>query len=331
MKIGIVSVAHPHAHSYARALQHIEGVQLAGVAHPVAAEGEPFAEQYGTTYYSDYLDLLDTDIEAVIITSENVKHREHVEQAARKGKHILCEKPLATTLADAEQMIQSCKEAHVLLQTAFPVRFSTPIVQGKKMIERGELGELIAVKATNRGKNPQSWFVDVTQSGGGAVMDHTVHVVDVLRWYMKAEVVEVYAEIGAALSEGEIDDSGVLTMTFDNGVFATLDCSWSRNPSYPTWGDVTLELIGSQGTLFIDAFAQKVNVYSETADSWEFWGDDMNLGLIKNFVQAVRAGRQEASITGEDGMKALAVALGAYQSAQQLKPVDIKSFVQHAV
>lgn len=326
MKIGIVSVAHPHVHSYARALHRIEGVELAGVAHPVAEEGGAFAAQYDTNYYSDYEELLDTDIDAVIVTSENVMHRDHVVRAARKGKHILCEKPLATTLADAEQMIQLCKEANVLLQTAFPVRFNTPVMQGKKMIERGELGELIAVKATNRGRNPQGWFVDISLSGGGAVMDHTVHVVDVLRWYMQAEVVEVYAEIGASLSEGEIDDSGVLTMTFDNGVFATLDCSWSRNPSYPTWGDVTLELIGTKGTLSIDAFAQKMNVYSESADSWEFWGDDMNLGLIKDFVQAVRNGRKEASITGEDGMKALEVALCAYRSAQQLKPIATQSF-----
>lgn len=103
-------------------------------------------------------------------------------------------------------------------------------------------------------------------------------------------------------------------MEFDNGMFATLDCSWSRNKDYPTWGDVTLEIIGTKGTLSVDAFAQKLDVYSSEGVKWNFWGDDMDEGLIENFIQAVKENK-DPFITGEDGLRALEVAMAAYHSS----------------
>src|SRR5690606_1508896 len=117
------------------------------------------------------------------------------------------------------EMIEVCKENGVLLGTAFPVRFNTPFVKAKKIVEEGRLGKILAMKGTNRGKNPGGWFVDKEQSGGGAVFDHTVHVVDVIRWLTNAEVCEVYAEIGfQKFSDIPIDDSGIITMEFTNGM-----------------------------------------------------------------------------------------------------------------
>jgi UDP-N-acetylglucosamine 3-dehydrogenase len=324
MKIGIISFAHLHAHSYANAVQKTEGIEIGGIYDDNEERGRQAAERYAVTYYSRLEDLLQSDVDAVIVTSENVKHREHVTAAAAAGKHILCEKPLATNKSDAEKMIEACNQHNVILQTAFPVRFNTSIQRAKSVIENGELGRILAIKATNRGMNPGGWFVDKKQSGGGAVIDHTVHVVDVLRWFMNSEVVEVYAEVDHMFSETVIDDCGILTMEFDNGAFATLDCSWSRNKTYPAWGDVTLEIVGMNGTLSLNAFSQRIHTYTnEEGYQHHFWGDDMDEGLIRDFAATVRENRQP-SITGLDGLRAVEVAFAAYRSSEQKLPVTLR-------
>jgi predicted dehydrogenase len=221
-------------------------------------------------------------------------------------------------------MIEACKKGGVELMTAFPVRFNPSIARAREVLKEGRLGRILAIKGTNRGKNPGGWFVDPSLSGGGAVMDHTVHVVDVMRWYMGSEVREVYAEMDRLPSANGIDEAGILTMEFDNGVFATLDCSWSRNRTFPFWGDVTLEIVGTEGTLSVDAFAQRLHVYTDDQGvSWDYWGDDMDVGMIREFVTSIREGRSP-SVSGEDGLKAVEVALAAYRSAEMQAPVILR-------
>jgi UDP-N-acetylglucosamine 3-dehydrogenase len=322
MKVGIISFAHPHAFGYAEALKRIPGAELVGIADEDQTRGMEAAAKFNTKHYIHYEELLNQDIDAVIITSENSLHHEHVLAAAKAKKHILCEKPLATKTEDAIEMIRVCKENEVILQTAFPVRFNSAIIRAKSIVDQGELGEILAIKGTNRGTNPGGWFVERDKSGGGAVIDHTVHVVDLMRWFMGAEVREVYAEIDNLISDYEIDDCGILNIEFDNNVFTTLDCSWSRNKTYPTWGDVTLEIVGSQGTLSVDAFAQKLDVYDKEGVNWNYWGDDMDYGLVNDFLSSVSKGK-EPSITGIDGLKALEVALAAYESSKKKQPVQL--------
>lgn len=322
MKLGVISFAHMHAFSYVKALLGIEGVELAGIADPVEERGRKYAEYFETAYYRDYRELLDQGLDGVIVTSENAHHKEHVLAAAAAGVHVLCEKPLSTNIQDAQDMIDACKANGVLLQTAFPVRYNATVVRAKQMIDEGKLGRILAMKGTNRGRNPGGWFVDPELSGGGAVIDHTVHVADIMRWITGAEVKEVYAEVDHLISEAPIDDSGILTMEFDNGVFATLDCSWSRNKEFPTWGDVTLEIVGSAGTLSVNATSQKLHVYTdESGYRHQAWGDSMDAGLIRDFVDAISSGAAEASVTGEDGLHALAVAVAAYRSSADKRTI----------
>lgn len=324
MKIGIISVAHMHAYSYAQAIQQMNGVELAGVADENEARGKAAADKWGVPYYSDYRDLLATDIDAVVVTSENARHHEHAVAAAKAKKHVLCEKPLSTTVEAAQEMIEVCNEHGVILQTAFPVRFHPAVVRAKQLVDQGKVGRIMAIRGTNRGKNPGGWFVDPELSGGGAVIDHTVHVVDLMRWFMGAEVREVYAEVDNLLSDTNIDDCGILTMEFENGVFATLDCSWSRNKTFPVWGDVTVEIIGTEGTLSLDVFSQKLEVYNNDKGlTHANWGDDMDSELLRDFVTSVRE-QKTPSVTGEDGMRAVEVARAAYLSSETKQPVTIR-------
>jgi predicted dehydrogenase len=324
MRFGFLSVAHMHAWGYAGAVARLPGCELVGVADDDTERGRRFAADRGTRCFGSYDELLAQPIDAVVITSENVRHRELCEAAAASGKHVLCEKPLATTIADGERMITACQENGVQLGTAFPCRFSPSYVELRRLVCQGTVGEILALKTTNRGRNPGGWFTNKALSGGGAVIDHTVHVADLLRDLLQAEVAEVYCEASNAIGHQDYDDVGILTLTFHNGVFATLDCSWSRPKSYPTWGDVTIEVIGDRGTARMDMFRQNHIRYSDETMrcTFEHWGDDLDSLLVSDFVD--NAGRgQPPTTSGLDGLRAAEVAIAAYRSVETGAPVAL--------
>ena len=325
-RIGILSTVHGHADAYASALRRIKDVELVGVSDDDAARGKAFAEKYGTRFFPSDEALAGEGLDGVIICSENSRHRPLTELAAQHNCHVLSEKPIATTLEDGRAMIDVCKANGVQLMICFPVRYSPVMLSFKDLVEQQVLGRIYSLKTTNHGSMPGGWFTNKELAGGGAVIDHTVHVVDALRWIFKTEVTEVYAEIGQELLHPNlgIDDAGMLSFALENGIYGTLDTSWSRPPSYPTWGDVTIEAIGERGWIRLDAFKQQLNVYSNKASRarWVEWGSDINLGLIRDFVDVAATGR-EASITGLDGLKATEVALGAYRSGETGQPVSL--------
>ena len=326
VRIGILSFAHMHAASYAQSIVTRPDTHLVGIADHDPARAQQMAAQFGTQAFASYEALLAApDLDAVVIGSENIRHRQLCEMAASAGKHVLCEKPIATTIEDGEAMIAACKSAGVQLMTAFPCRFSPVIQRMKAALDAGDAGEIVAMRGTNRGRNPGGWFIDKALSGGGATIDHTVHVTDLMRWILNDEVREVYAEISNNISHKNFDDVGFLTMTFERGVFATLDASWSRPKSFPTWGDVTLDVITERGTLSMDMFAQNLVLYSDRSQSvnWFNWGGSNDDGLIGAFAQAI-ARDEPVPITGYDGLRALEVALAAYQSAAQSTPVTLR-------
>jgi predicted dehydrogenase len=327
LRCAILSAAHLHAAAYANALQRLPDVTLAAVWDDNAARGRAFAEQRGVPYLPDLEAHGAWDaFDAVVITAENARHATLCQAACRAGKHVLCEKPLATTNADAAAMIAAADAAHVVLATAFPMRHSLPAQAVRRAIVDGTIGDVLAVRATNHGQMPLGWFRDPALAGGGAVMDHTVHVVDLLRWYLEDEPVEVYAEISHGFHNIEVDDAAFLTITFRSGVVVTLDPSWSRPASFPMWGDLTMEIAGTKGTIGLDAFTQKLVLYPAVAgpSEWLAWGADADLALIADFVAAAREGKAPAA-TGRDGASALAVALAAYASAGsgQPEPIDV--------
>ena len=298
VRIGIISFAHMHAYSYANAVNQLPNAELAGIYDDDRDRAEQAASSFGAKAFATAEELLE-NIDAVIICSENSLHRKWVELAAEYGKDILCEKPIATTVEDAQAMIKACEEAGVRLQIAFPVRFCTPIRRVKAMLEEGAIGDLLAIRGTNHGQMPGGWFIDKELAGGGAVMDHTVHVVDVVRWFTGKEVVSVYAEVDNTIYNMDIDDCGMLSMELEGGIIFTQDPSWSRPRSFHTWGDVTLELVGTKGSISVDAFAQSLQIYDDEAGKLtsQPYTEDMDLELIKDFVEMVETGR-EPSILG---------------------------------
>jgi predicted dehydrogenase len=321
MKIGIMSFAHTHAEAYIRNLRAIDDVEVLGIADDDAARGRQYAQEYGARYFESYEALLAEKPDAVIVCAENAKHRALVEMAAQAGAHVLCEKPLATSVEDARAMVEACEKAGIVLMTAFPVRYNAPIYEVVRLVSSGGLGKIYAVNGTNQGacpKDRRAWFVDKALAGGGALTDHVVHVADLLRWMLGSEVTEVFAEANHVFHAGaEVETGGLVMLTFASGTIATIDCSWSKPASYPTWGGLTLEIIGEKGVVKVNAFKQVMTVYSDERQRgrYAYWGSDGNQALVDEFVAAIREGRAPA-VTGYDGYKAVEIVAAAYRSVE---------------
>lgn len=328
VRLGIMSFAHLHAEGFIQNLRQIEAVEVLGFSDTDPKRGQHFSEVFETPWFDSHDALLAEKPDAVIICSENAERRELVELAAEAGAHILCEKPLETNLDDAKAMQEACEQHGVMFMTAFPMRFDPSIIAVKEMLVRGDLGQVYSVNGINHSEMPRrhrAWFAQKALAGGGAVMDHTVHLVDLLRWYFNAEVTEVYAEIGNPFYPGEVDvdTAGLVTLTLSNNVFATIDCSWSRPTTYPRWGHLKMELVGERGAIDVDAFAQHLTVYAKGAarnPSWHPWGSDPNQLMLGEFVNSIREERQP-SVGWQDGYEALRVALACYESAASGQPV----------
>lgn len=335
-KIGIMSMAHLHAVSYASALKTMPGVEVR-VSDPDSVDRAPgevggpeLAASLGVDYVDSYAELLAWQPDGVIVCAENARHRELVELAAAAGAAVLCEKPLATTLDDARAMIDACRAAGVTLMVAYPVRFSPGFAALTTAYRDGSLGELVAVSGTNNGQIPignRAWFVDEQLAGGGSLMDHTVHLADLMDSLLSATpVVSVYATTNRLLhgDRVEVETGGLLSVRYANGVVATIDCSWSKPESYPTWGGLTLQLVGSGGIADLDAFGSRVDGHSarDRNGLWLSYGSDLDLLLITEFLDALGSGRQPQP-DGEVGYRTLEIALAGYESVATGQPVTL--------
>ena len=325
MKIGIISFAHMHALSYAESLHNRTDVALSYIWDEDEVRGKEMADKYNCQYIANLDDFLQTDIEAVVICSENINHKEHVIKSAKAKKHILCEKPIATEIKDAESMIQACEEAGVILQIAYPVRFAPVIENVKAMIQQGAIGEVLAINATNHGLMPGGWFIEKELSGGGSATDHIVHIMDVIRWIFEDEVKSVYAELDTRFYDIDVEDCGIVSLELESGMIVSIDPSWSRPKTYPTWGNVVMHFVGTRGNLSVDAFKQHSLYYNDVEEKIEElpWSEDMDAGLVSDFIDCVRS-NGTPSITGMDGLRTLEVVKAAYQSNELKKAVVLE-------
>jgi predicted dehydrogenase len=326
IRVGVVGLAHVHAAGYADVLTTLDRVEFVGASEPAEGLRSRWVEASGLEAFAEHSDLIEAGIDAAIVCTATNEHRMVVDELAEAGVHVLCEKPLATTLEDAHAIVDVCDTAGVLLMTAFPMRFSPQLIEGAAWIDEHRIGSVLAFTGTNNGCIPTdhaAWFADPVAAGGGAVMDHTVHLIDIMRWWLRSEPTEIFAETNRLIHPGaEVETAGILAVAFDGGVIATIDCSWTRPEGYPTWGGLTIEAVGTDGVFAVDAFAERLEVWSRGTATWVDWGSDPNRAMIGHFVGAVR-GKHPLSITGMDGLRATEVALAAYRSADIGQPVPL--------
>lgn len=332
--VGLLGVGHTtHAWSYARALTESPLTRLVGVHDSVRAWADPIVGDFDAEFYADAENLVSLPgVDAVVVCSPTADHRRLAELAAAHGKHVLCEKPIAATLEDASAIIDACTRAGVQLQVAFVSRFLPLVQKAKAAVEAGELGEIIGMVGGNRGRPPlppqyPEWITDPAQAGGGALIDHSVHVSDVMRHVSGREVARVSAEAGAQLWDCGVDDLALLSLVFDGGAVASIDPSWSVPANNPWDYDFYLRLVGTRGSFDLNDLAESVQLVSP------HWGSglrlagfaaDADLTMIEAFAASVRAGADLAPCaTGRDGFRALEIALAAYESAAVHQPVSL--------
>jgi predicted dehydrogenase len=330
VRLGVLSAAHVHADGYLAILAAMAGVELVGLWDEDAKRGRATARRHDVAFHRTEAALLGSGLDGVVVASVNSEHRRLTELAAAAGVDVLCEKPLATGVDDAKAMVAACAAAGVRLMTAFPMRFSPVLAQLATAIRTGTLGEVASLEGINTGEMPDvhaPWFVDPALSGGGAIVDHVVHLADAYRWLLGAEVSEVYAVANRILQDrfAAVETGGLVSLRFDNGVLALIDCSWSKPRSYPTWGGLSIEAVGTEGVVAADAFRQHLVVHggANGGESWPFWGSDANVAMLAEFAASIRDER-EPSVTGVDGLRAVEVVAAAYRSIESGAPVSLQ-------
>lgn len=331
VRIGFLGVAHFHAESYARTINESADAELVGVYEHDEKLGNDFAKKFRTARKRTVEDLLGGDLDAVVIVAETSLHHKLIETAARAKKHILCEKPITLTEDQAKSALRWVDQKRLIFQMCYVMRYHSAANLVKNSIADGRIGEVLAMVGTNKLARSvamsRRWIATKSLSGGGAVMDHTVHLADLMRWYTGSEAREVYTEIGKNVNKKiRVEDSFLTTVTFANGVIGHIDGSWTHASGYPTWGDVILEIHGSKGMLFLDAFRQNVS-FAGTAPpadklSWQYYGCDADREMVRGFIDSVKNNKNPLA-SGDDGLQGLRITLASYESARKERPVRL--------
>jgi 1,5-anhydro-D-fructose reductase (1,5-anhydro-D-mannitol-forming) len=333
LKIGLLSLAHVHATTYIALLQARTDIELR-VADPDDDTGQPrrrtvLATDSSVNFANTYNDLYAWGPDAVIICAETSRHCELVELSARHGVPVLCEKPLATTLDDARRMVDACKAAGVSLMTAYPVRFHPALQSIRTRLASGETGRIRSAVGTNNSKAPieaRGWFGNPDLAGGGALMDHIVHLADLMATLTAAAPVQVYAQGNRIIHHDrvKVETAGLVIITYADGTVFTIDCSWSTPHSYPSWGGLTLAIECEQATVEFDAFNGRIDLYNDSARAHRRINYDISLDtlMLDAFLNGIRSGTTPQP-DGDAGLRGLQLVLAAYKSTKTGQPVQL--------
>ncbi len=330
-RVGFLGVAHFHAESYAKALKKIPNCEIVGVYEEDTGLGNRFGEEFKIEYHASMSELLNKNLDAVIITSENSKHHEYVVNALDNDLHVLCEKPMTINLRDAEDIVCRVDKKGVKFQMCYVMRYHTVSILVKELIDSGVLGKPILMVGTNKLNRSlpllRSWFTDPGLSGGGAVIDHTVHLADLMRWYTADEVVEVYTEVGKNVNKTiGVEDNFFTTVRFRSGPIGHIDGSWTYASGFYTWGDVAMEIIGTEGAILMDAFRQNIyfigDKHPSNRLSWSYYGCDPDLAMVREFKRCIQEDRPPRA-TARDGLEGVKISLASYESSKRGEPVQL--------
>jgi predicted dehydrogenase len=263
------------------------------------------AEKFGVqNTFDSYDDFLKSDIDAVFVASSNVHHYEQVIKAAKAGKNILCEKPLAITSQQAEEMVKVCKENNVLLSINYVHRFHPLVLKAKELLVDQRLGKLVSIDVHfNIDFPPDNNFrFKKDLSGGGALRDIGTHMIDLLR-YFGGEIESIDGVVGNLIYQSEVDDFALGTVKFIKSGYGTFNVSYNNKKAFNR-----IEILCHKGAIAIDnligkkLLAPKLTILleDETRKSFRKRGNKM-VYVIKS-VQKSFLKNETPHTTGEDGL-----------------------------
>lgn len=332
LRFAIVGYDHAHLPKYVPAIAAHPRARIVAVVAPGAnrAVAKAEAERLGARYLTSLDDLAGVDVDAAYVGTPPSAHLEVLSALAPRGVHALVDKPIATTLEDADAMIALAAKHATKLMIPFNPRFQLPVMKLKSLLDAGELGDLVHLHATKFGRIPRNipgldtgWFFDPGQAGFGGFGDIGIHAVDGLRWLAGSEVRRVHARIGRELHDDiAVDDLGTALLEFENGVTASLVAGWANPVGSPSWLSVAFEAFGTGGAALVDRPYHDLEVTDATKlERVPWWRADVRM-IVDEFVTAVEEDRAPA-ITGEDGRAALEVLHAAYASSRTGKAVNL--------
>ncbi len=311
MRIGFLGCAHVHAAGYRDeiARRAPDAVPTAVYDHDTS-RARAFAAEAGLAIVDSAADLC-ADVDAVVVTSEHVFYAELVEVAAAAGKPILCEKPLGVSFETAKMILAT----DAWLSVAFPMRYVPAIRQARTMVRDGALGRLLAMSGANHAPFPGGFFGSRHLAGGGAIIDHVVHLADALRWMTGCEYASVFAESNDLLNVGDVDDVAQVVATTTEGAWVSIDPSWARPTGMAGGNDFLMEMWFEGGRVAIDAFARHGTFVGPGGRTRHLaYGRSVDADLLGDWLSAIGDGRPPP-IPAVDGWRATELALAALESA----------------
>lgn len=331
IKIGIIGCGSIATHRHIPEYQENSEAEIIAYCDIVKERSDEQVELNGGSSYQDYHELLaNPDVEAVSICTPNYLHAEITIAALKADKHVLCEKPMATSLEDAEQMIAAAQESGKKLMIGHNQRILETHQQAKKDIADGKLGKIYSFKTSFGHPGPEgwsvdgpdSWFFDKKRAFIGAMGDLGVHKADLMRYILGEEFKEVGALIEtSAKANATVDDNAVLILKSDSGIIGTLSASWAYNGEE----DNSTVLYGENGIMKLNADPEYSYIFIsadgevEKQQLGEIQTNDddgqKNSHTIDAFIDAII--KDETPICdGEEGKASLNVIIKAMEAAE---------------
>jgi UDP-N-acetyl-2-amino-2-deoxyglucuronate dehydrogenase len=327
--------------THARAAAAIPGVAIAGVYAPTRAHAETLAAAHGSVAHETLDSLLDSrPLDLVVIGSPSGLHAEHGIAAARRGIHVLVEKPIDVTASRADALVAEAERARVRLGVIFQDRLKPDVQRARALVAQQRLGRPILAAAQVKWYRPPEYYAGSrwrgTQAldGGGALMNQGIHTVDLLLWLF-GPVRRVYARTAALLHSIEVEDTAVAAIEFASGALGTIEAATSAYPGYSR----RIELTGANGTIVVDGdrlaridleqgavplfreAADEKGVRSPSASSPVVADASAHQRVIEDFIRAIRS-RTAPCCDGREGRRSVALIEAIYHSSRTGQAVE---------
>lgn len=319
------------------AIRKVDGLTLVAVSDIVEDRARTAGEAQGVPWFSSLPEMLaGVECDVVAIATPSGLHPEHGILAAKAGKHVVTEKPMAISLASADELVRACDEAGVHLFVVKQNRLNHPVQLLRRAIDRGRFGRIYLVNTTVRWSRPQEYYDQAPWRGtwqydGGAFMNQASHYIDLVQW-LGGAVDSVVAKTATMARKIETEDTGVAVVQFASGALGTIEVTML---TYPKNMEGSITILGEKGTVkiggtavnriecweFADADPDDALVGSADTDPPSVYGFGHE-GYYRN-VLAVLRGEAEPDTDGRAGRKSLELILGIYESARTGKEVAL--------
>ena len=348
LSVGFLGLSHLHPPSYMPLFQAIPGATVVAVADSNPAVLDRFTRDFPVRGYSEWRDLLEREsLDLAVIFLPHADCPDAAVACAQRGVHVLVEKPMAASAAGVRRMIAAAERAGVILSTPYVWRYHPVALQMKKLVEEGVTGRIVGCEgrcaAGRLGRYTDAhagWMLEKARSGGGPMFNLGVHWIDLYRWLLADEIVEVIGKNARVNEHYDIEDNSFALLTFMRGTVLDLDISYTVPESYPFGRDLYLALRGSTGVLSwspsFEGTRERLFVCSDSGDYSQTarqhldfdlpqqpgYGGAMGHAFLADLVESIRSGKPPA-VTGRDGLKALEVVEAIYQSAESGRSVKL--------